>query len=112
MTRRDSLGSILEHDRQPTYDASGPLLAGLMGGGLAVLVSKLFDLLASGLAGNGYQLAFPDKLFTALFILMLSAALFIGRRRPDDTSSLAKENHRRIDELLARIEKLNHTRKD
>jgi hypothetical protein len=83
-----------------------PLLAGLIGGGIAVLISKAFDLIAAGYAGRGYQLEFPGDVLTALFIVILMVVLLISRPRRSEVQALAEENDRRLAELDTRLNRL------
>jgi len=90
--------------------AGNPLLAGAIGGALAVLVSKMTELLAAWYAGANDQLLYADKIMIALLAGGLAILLFLAGPRSRETRKLAEENERRLDQIFARLEDLEkHT---
>ena len=98
--------SLLSEKQYETHPGPNPLVAGFVGGGLAVLLSKLFDLLAAGYAGHGYEFEFPGNILTALFIMILVVVLALAKPRRSELKTLIEENDRRLKELDSRLEKL------
>lgn len=104
--RLDKAEIVFEIRSSQSTAVARSLFIGLVGGGVAVLVSKVFDMLASWYVGQGYQLTFPASLLTALFIIILLIVLYLSGPRQKEVEALTRENDRRLAELDVRLSEL------